>query len=90
MLLAEYHKFADVNSPNVEQIVIMRIAKDRPRLAPSRKYTVKEVCAALGISRTTLWRIRKWDIIPFKYNDAMGCLCALGCDVIKYWETIRY
>lgn len=69
---------------------IMRIAKDRPRLAPSRKYTVKEVCAALGISRTTLWRIRKWDIIPFKRNEALGCLCAVGADVIKYWETIRY
>lgn len=67
----------------------MGISKQEPDVSLTVRYTLAEVCAMLGVSRTTMWRLRTSGALRFSRDKLMHRLTIPGLDVFKFWKSIR-
>lgn len=58
----------------------------KPKVNLQGRYSVREVCTILGISRETLRRKTLGGIIPVYYRKANMRPYYIGSDIIAYWN----
>lgn len=61
------------------------MTNERPQLTPTRRYSTKEACSALGISRSTLYRYCKLGLLRPRYFKANCRPYYTGQEIIKLW-----
>lgn len=61
---------------------------EEPQVSPTRRYSVNETCAMLGIHRNTLRRMTAAGGIRVQYLKAGSRLrpCYLGRDILRCWR----
>ena len=61
------------------------MTNEQPQLSPAGRYSTKEACRALGISRSTLARYCKKGLLRPRYLKANFRPYFTGYEIVKLW-----